>query len=69
MFGFLARSSLFNLFLGVTLIVFGLLFLLSNYNIIPAMEWNKVWPIILVILGATFLLRGQVGQQRDSNWL
>ena len=69
--GFIKRSSLFNLFLGLTLIVFGILFLLSNYGFIPVPEWNKIWPIVLIILGATFLLRGYLYQQpdKDRNWL
>ena len=71
MFGFMHRSGLFNLFVGLTFIVFGLLFLLSNYGIVPAVEWNKVWPLVLVILGITFLLHGQFSNPpaRDNNWL
>ena len=69
--GFIKRSGLFNMFIGLTFIVFGLLFLLSNYGFIPVLEWNKIWPIVLIILGATFLLRGQFYQQpdKDRNWL
>ncbi len=71
MLDFLNRSTHFNFFVGLTFIVFGLLFLLSNYGFIPAVEWNKVWPVILIILGATFLVKGQVykAKERPSNWL
>jgi len=58
MFNSLAQSSLVNLFIGIVFVIFGALFLLSNYGIIPEVEWNKVWPLILVLLGLTFLLRG-----------
>ena len=72
MLNVIGRSNTLNLFIGLTFIAFGILFLLSNYGIIPAVEWNKVWPLIFVIFGITFILRGklQQGQQpRNSDWL
>jgi len=71
MFSFIHRSSLFHLTLGLTLLVFGLLFLLSNYGFIPAVEWGKVWPVILIVLGLAFLMKGQgqMPQHHDRSWL
>ncbi len=72
MLGFVKRSGYFNIFIGLTFIVFGLLFLLSNYNIIPALEWGKIWPIIFIILGLTFLIRGQLyshDREKERNWI
>ncbi len=53
----IARSTLFSLFVGVVLIVFGGLFLLSNYGVIPVIEWEKNWPLLVIILGLAFVLR------------
>lgn len=69
MFDLVKRSSLFHLFLGLTLVVFGLLFLLSNYGFIPAVEWGKIWPIVLIILGLALLIKGQMPLERTGNWL
>lgn len=33
------------------LIVFGLIFLLENLNVIPGVEWSIVWPVILILAG------------------
>ncbi|MDP3741988.1 MAG: DUF5668 domain-containing protein [Candidatus Micrarchaeota archaeon] len=69
MFDLVRKSSLFHLALGLTLVVFGLLFLLSNYGVIPSVEWGKIWPIVLIILGLAFLIKGQMPQERTNNWL
>ncbi|MFH1247204.1 MAG: DUF5668 domain-containing protein [Candidatus Micrarchaeota archaeon] len=69
MIDFFRRNGLFHMFLGLTLLAFGLLFLLSNYGFIPSVEWNKIWPLILIILGIVFLIKGQMPQERNANWL
>ncbi len=63
MFRRLGQNSLFNLFIGVGFVVFGGLLLLSNYGVIPDIDWNRIWPLVLIILGLAFILRGYVPSQ------
>ncbi|MDD4900978.1 MAG: DUF5668 domain-containing protein [Patescibacteria group bacterium] len=37
------------------LIVFGVIFLLENLNIIPGVDWSIVWPILLIAAGLLML--------------
>lgn len=53
----LTQSKTLNIFLGITLVVFGAMYLLSNYGLIATVEWNKIWPLILVILGVVFIIK------------
>lgn len=52
-----SQSKTLNVFLGLTFIIFGSLFLLSNYGVIPKVEWDKIWPLMLVILGVVFVIK------------
>ncbi|MBI4406377.1 hypothetical protein HY571_00500 [Candidatus Micrarchaeota archaeon] len=63
MFRRLGQNSLFNLSIGVGFVVFGTLLLLSNYGIIPNLDWNKIWPLVLIILGISFVLRSYMPPQ------
>ncbi|QRN85124.1 hypothetical protein JR334_09145 [Clostridia bacterium] len=48
-----------NVFGGILLILAGLIFLSSNFNIIPWDFWRdlwKFWPVILILLGLKQLL-------------
>ncbi len=48
-----------NLFGGILLIGAGLVFLSSNFNIIPWYFWRdmwKFWPVILILLGLKQIL-------------
>ncbi len=70
MLDFIGRSSTFNLFIGLSFIAFGALFLLSNYGFIPSVEWGKIWPLVLILMGFAFLLKGQMYvHERGRNWL
>ena len=42
------------------LIIFGIIFLLENLNIIPNIEWSILWPIILILAGF-FMLKKKSG--------
>lgn len=33
------------------LVIFGTIFLLENLNLIPAINWSVVWPVILILAG------------------
>lgn len=49
---------------GFILVGMGLLFLLSNLNIIPDLE--ETWPLILIIVGAALLI-GALRDKRTSD--
>ncbi len=42
---------------GIALIVIGLAFLLQNLGFLPANAWNVIWPILVIAIGAGFLLK------------
>lgn len=45
-----------KLFLGAMLLIVGVLFLLKNFNVLPNLMWEDVWPWLAVILGLKMLL-------------
>lgn len=44
-----------GIFLGTLLLLLGCYFLVRNYDIVPYEYAREVWPIILIILGLSFL--------------
>ena len=42
--------------LGIALIVFGILFLLANFNLFWWFNWGNLWPLILVAIGVLIIL-------------
>jgi len=40
-------------FVGIIILGVGVIFLLSNWGIIPSM--NRTWPLILIVVGLAFL--------------
>jgi phage shock protein PspC (stress-responsive transcriptional regulator) len=56
-----ARSGDGRLILGAILVVLGLFFLLRTY--IPAIEWDRFWPILLVVAGVALLV-ASLGRRR-----
>jgi phage shock protein C len=52
---------------GIILVALGLLFLFSNFNIFAWFSFFKLWPIILIIIGAIILIKGlNKGGVRES---
>lgn len=43
---------------GVILILLGITFLLANYGLLTSEIW-KLWPLILIAVGAFMLLKGE----------
>lgn len=43
------------------LIIIGLIFLSENLDLIPAVEWPIIWPIILILAGL-YLMKKKSGQ-------
>jgi phage shock protein C len=51
-----------GLVVGVILIVVGGIFLLREY--VPALDWDRLWPIVLIAVGAVLLLAALGGRDR-----
>lgn len=51
-----------GLLVGIILIVVGGIFLVREY--VPALDWDKLWPIILIAVGAALLLAAISGRDR-----
>src|SRR5262249_10537677 len=60
-----SRASRSNLILGALLLVLGLLFLLNNFNLLPA-NFVAWWPGLVRLAGAGRLGRGLVGREGAS---
>jgi len=43
--------------LGTGLVVLGVVFLLKNLGIMPAIAWDIIWPIILIVVGLTMIFK------------
>lgn len=52
-----------RLFWPLILITFGALFLLDNFNLLPGSAWSWLWPIVLMALGLSLLLRRGAGPE------
>ena len=42
--------------LGIILIVIGILFLLSSFNLMWWLSWNYLWPLIIIVIGLLIIL-------------
>jgi hypothetical protein len=49
----------------VILIVIGGIFLVREY--VPALDWDRVWPIILIAVGVVLLLAAISGRDRRGS--
>ncbi len=49
------------MFLGLILIVIGLVFLLKNLGYISEPAWSIIWPVILIVIGLGTLLKRDEG--------
>jgi len=45
------------MFVGFTLFILGLAFLLKNLGILTDITWSFVWPVILMIIGLFLIFR------------
>ncbi|MBA7510962.1 hypothetical protein ES705_02952 [subsurface metagenome] len=52
------------MYIGLVLIVLGVLFLLKNLGVITGNFWDVLWPLIIVVAGISMLF-GRKKQHRD----
>ena len=48
-------ASAGGVILGFVFIVFGAMFLLNEYDLLPDLEYHKLWPLVLVVLGIAII--------------
>jgi hypothetical protein len=47
--------------LGFVVMLVGLLYLLRNTQIISALQWDIIWPLIVLLIGISMILRNHCG--------
>ena len=52
------------MYIGLLVIVLGVLFLLKNLGVIAGNFWNVLWPLVIVVAGISMLF-GRKKQHRD----
>jgi len=56
------QKSHAGIIVGVVLIILGAAILIDNYDLIPDFDFERLWPAILVIVGASLIVSGQAKQ-------
>ncbi len=46
-----------QLFIGILLLGLGLAFLLANFGLVPFIGWNRLLPLILIVIGVVIIVR------------
>lgn len=55
-----------GIIVGVVLIIIGAAILIDNYDLIPDFDFDRLWPLVLVIIGGAFIVSGQKKQPWDK---
>jgi phage shock protein C len=51
-----------GIIVGVVLIIIGAAVLIDNYDLIPNFDFDRLWPVVLVVIGGAFIISGQKKQ-------
>ena len=43
--------------IGIAFVIIGALFLMKNLGLIQGIAWDIVWPLILVVLGISLIIK------------
>jgi len=63
------KKSNFSVIAGAALIVMGSFFLLDELNFIPDIDFGKLWPVILIVMGLGFILsRSKKEPWEQDDW-
>lgn len=63
------KKSNFSVIAGAALIVMGSFFLLDELNFIPDIDFGKLWPVILIAIGASFIFSNSKNEPwKEDNW-
>ncbi|TWI94601.1 phage shock protein C (PspC) family protein [Mucilaginibacter frigoritolerans] len=63
------QKSNAGIIVGVVLIVIGAAVLIDEYDLIPDFDFGRLWPIVLVLVGASLIVSGQQKKPwHHGNW-
>jgi phage shock protein C len=62
------KASNVGVMFGVILIALGTLFLLDQFEFIPEFDFEKLWPVVLVAVGATLLFTSKKQPWEKEGW-
>jgi phage shock protein C len=62
------KTSNAGVIFGVVLIALGSIFLLDQFEFIPDFDFEKLWPVVLVAVGATMLFTGKKKPWEKDDW-
>lgn len=62
------KTSNAGLIFGVILIALGSIFLLDQFDWIPDWDFEKLWPLVLVAIGATLIFGGKKQPWEKAGW-
>jgi len=48
------------MFIGILVLVVGVVFLLQNLGYISGSVWDIIWPAIVIVVGLSMIFRGRV---------
>ena len=54
------------MFVGVFLILLGLLFIFDNLNYISGELWSYIWPLIIICIGLSMIFNRVKGKSSDD---
>lgn len=57
------------MFLGLILLVTGVVFLLKNLGYISEPVWGIIWPVVLIVIGLRILLEKESGGFYWKEWI
>jgi phage shock protein PspC (stress-responsive transcriptional regulator) len=62
------KKSTFGVIIGAFLILLGGVILANEYDIIPNIDWDRLWPVVLILVGASLIASGQLKKswEKDS---
>lgn len=46
-----------NMFIGLAIIIIGIVFLLENMGLISSSAWQLIWPCLLIVLGLCMIFK------------
>jgi phage shock protein C len=63
------QKSHAGIIFGTVLIIVGAAFLIDNFDLIPDFDLDKLWPVVLVLVGGALIASGQRKQPwENQNW-
>lgn len=62
------QKSNAGIIVGAVLILLGAAILIDNYDLIPDFDFERLWPAILVIVGAALIVSGPSRKTQVNSW-